>query len=148
MASPHDTDKLTDYLFGDLKPDEAAKLEKHLKTCEPCSDFVAAAMTFHDGLRAARTEARIPEGEVCPDASGTTSTVSLRVQNREQLLQISEIAVVIDCDKPVEWTVALSTDERRIAKKSIRGSQISVPLGSGLYHVEILKDEDLLGRFS
>jgi len=50
MNCMHTRDLLPNLLFGDMKPDEAAELEKHLATCLACRQEYAALKGIRQGL--------------------------------------------------------------------------------------------------
>ncbi len=58
------TDRLSEYLDGDLEPRERAELELHLETCDPCRDVLEDLR----GLvaNAARLEDSLPEADLWP----------------------------------------------------------------------------------
>lgn len=64
----HEPEKLTRYAFGDLSEKEREKLERHLRTCGPCQEFVSFVRDFNAGLHEARPKEPLP-GEPCPDRS-------------------------------------------------------------------------------
>lgn len=58
------TDRLSEYLDGDLEPRERAELERHLETCDPCRDVLADLR----GLvaNAVSLEDTLPEADLWP----------------------------------------------------------------------------------
>lgn len=53
-------DLLTEYLEGDLAPEESRRLAAHLAGCDACSEFLKS-------LRTVRAAARTPAAETVPD---------------------------------------------------------------------------------
>src|SRR2546426_11290260 len=65
---PHETEKLTRYVFGELAGTERHAVEEHVGSCTPCQDFITFARGFNGALREAKPQSSGP-GESCPDAS-------------------------------------------------------------------------------
>lgn len=53
-------DLLTEYLEGDLTPEEARRLEGHLANCDACSGFLASLRTVRAAAGTAKA-ADVPE---------------------------------------------------------------------------------------
>ena len=67
-SEAHAPEQLTRYAFGDLSGKEQEKLERHLRTCTPCQEYLSFVQEFNAGLREAKPQRPLP-GEPCPDPS-------------------------------------------------------------------------------
>lgn len=102
MTNRHDTERLSDYLDGELRPEEQAQVEAHLAACREC------AATLED-LRAVATAAgRLPplppERDLWPDiedrldprgGAGDDPVIELRTRRRVVMTVPQLIAAVL-----------------------------------------------------
>jgi len=65
---PHEPEKLTRYACGNLSLEEQGKLEKHIRGCAPCRDYVSFVREFNAGVREAKPPKPTAD-EPCPDTA-------------------------------------------------------------------------------
>lgn len=66
-SEPHEPEKLTRYALGDLQGKERTDVDRHLRTCVPCREFLSFVQDFNAGLKKAQPQTPLP-GEPCPDS--------------------------------------------------------------------------------
>ena len=66
-SAPHKPEKLTRYALGDLQGKERTDVDRHLRTCVSCREFLSFVQDFDAGLKKAQPHTPLP-GEPCPDS--------------------------------------------------------------------------------